>query len=128
MPSCKLRKIACLNCSPPFTSSLHCSITLMLNHLKEMDRVGGAASAPSLMGADQITVSKLSEKMLLPFSGLSTGQLEQDIAKRWPSLKSIDGCIVEIHGPLSKGKFDVSGPVCCKAITNISDKCWPKMF
>ena len=80
------------------------------------------------MGADQITVSKLSEKMLLPFSGLSTGQLEQYIVKRWPSLKSIDGCIVEIHGPLSKGKFDVSGPVCCKAITNISDKCWPKMF
>ncbi|KAK7836948.1 hypothetical protein CFP56_021866 [Quercus suber] len=55
-------------------------------------------------------------------------QLEQDIAKCWSSLKSIDGCIVEIHGSLSKGEFGVSGPACCKAITNVSDKCWPKMF
>ena len=90
--------------------------------------VGGAALAPSLSGANQITVSKLSEKMLLPFPGLSVEQLEQDIAKCWSSLKSIDGCIVEIHGSLSKGKFGVSGPACCKAITNVSDKCWPKMF
>ncbi|KAL4652790.1 hypothetical protein ACB092_01G257000, partial [Castanea dentata] len=69
--------------------------------------IGGVAPAPSLPGV---------------------GQLEKDIAKCWSSLKSIDGCILEIHGSLSKGKFGVSGPACCKAITNVSDTCWPKMF
>lgn len=66
--------------------------------------------------------------MLLPFPGLSAGQLEQDIAKFQSSLKSIDGCILEIHGSLSKRKFDLSSPACYKAITDVSDKCWPKMF
>uniref|UniRef100_A0A2N9HT14 Prolamin-like domain-containing protein n=1 Tax=Fagus sylvatica TaxID=28930 RepID=A0A2N9HT14_FAGSY len=60
--------------------------------------------------------------------GLSPGQSGQDILQCWSSLTSIEGCINEIYGSLSKGKFGVSGPACCKAITDVSDKCWPKMF
>uniref|UniRef100_A0A2N9G4A7 Prolamin-like domain-containing protein n=1 Tax=Fagus sylvatica TaxID=28930 RepID=A0A2N9G4A7_FAGSY len=60
--------------------------------------------------------------------GLSPGQSGQDILQCWSSLTSIEGCINEIYGSLSKGKFGVSGPACCKAITDVTDKCWPKMF
>ncbi|KAL0014154.1 hypothetical protein SO802_001223 [Lithocarpus litseifolius] len=134
MPSRRLKKIACLNCSPPIPSLLHYSITRVVNHLKEIDRsldsprarVGGAA--PSPLGANQITVNKLSLPVKLPFQGLSKGNWEQDIAKCQSSLSSLNGCINEIYGTLSRGKFGVIGPACCKSITIVSDKCWPKMF
>ena len=86
-------------------------------------------TAPSPLGNDQTIESKLSMPgLLLPFPGLSPGQSGQDILQCWSSLTSIEGCINEIYGSLSKGKFGVSGPACCKAITNVTDKCWPKMF
>uniref|UniRef100_A0A2N9GUW7 Prolamin-like domain-containing protein n=1 Tax=Fagus sylvatica TaxID=28930 RepID=A0A2N9GUW7_FAGSY len=86
-------------------------------------------TAPSPLGTDQTFESKLSMSgLLLPFPGLSPGQSGQDILQCWSSLTSIEGCINEIYGSLSKGKFGVSGPACCKAITDVSDKCWPKMF
>jgi hypothetical protein len=86
-------------------------------------------TAPSPLGTDQTIESKLSMPgLLLPFPGLSPGQSGQDILQCWSSLTSIEGCINEIYGSLSKGKFGVSGPACCKAITDVSDKCWAKMF
>ncbi|KAK7848308.1 hypothetical protein CFP56_005203, partial [Quercus suber] len=37
-PSQRLREIACLICSPPIPSLIHCSITLVVNHLMEIDK------------------------------------------------------------------------------------------
>ena len=84
--------------------------------------------APSPLGADQITVSKLYLPVNLPFLGQSDENLEKDVAKCWSSLSSINRCVDEIYGTLSQGVFSVVGPACCKSITVISHKCWPKMF
>jgi hypothetical protein len=54
--------------------------------------------------------------------------LNQDIQQCWSSLSSGQGCITEIIGSLVSGKITLFGPSCCKAITVISDKCWPKLF
>ena len=84
--------------------------------------------APSPLEADQITVSKLYLPVKLPFLGLSNRNWEKDLAKYWSSLSSINRCVDEIYGTLSQDVFSVVGPACCKSITVISHKCWPKMF
>ncbi|KAK7858476.1 egg cell-secreted protein 1.1 [Quercus suber] len=84
--------------------------------------------APSPVGANQITVSKLYLLGKLPFLGLSDWNWEKDVAKCWSSLSSINRCVDEIYGTLSRGKFSLVNPGCCKSITVISHRCWPKMF
>ncbi|KAK7837291.1 hypothetical protein CFP56_021423 [Quercus suber] len=53
---------------------------------------------------------------------------EKDIVKCWSSLSSINRCVDEIYGTLSRGEFSIVGFACYKSITVISHKCWPKMF
>ncbi|KAK9210179.1 hypothetical protein WN944_002548 [Citrus x changshan-huyou] len=68
--------------------------------------------------------------MLFP-SGLSQEQPVQDIEKCWSSLTSVPSCLTEIIGPLllgQIGQIGQIGPVCCTAINQITDSCWPKMF
>ena len=90
--------------------------------------VGGDAPSPSSpLGANQIVVSKLSLPMKLHFQRL-LGNRKQDIAKCWSSLSSINWCIDEIYGTLSRGKFGVDSHACCLSIGVVSNQCWPKMF
>ncbi|KAF5742035.1 putative UPF0463 transmembrane protein C6orf35 [Tripterygium wilfordii] len=51
-----------------------------------------------------------------------------EIVECWLSLTSIEGCVAEIYKLLVGGKIGVVGPDCCNAVTEIKDKCWPKMF
>ncbi|KAJ4704987.1 ECA1 gametogenesis related family protein [Melia azedarach] len=48
--------------------------------------------------------------------------------KCWESLKSIAGCFREIEESLSHGQIGKIGPLCCSAINQVNDSCWPKMF
>ena len=73
-------------------------------------------------------MSKLYLPMKLRFLGLSDVNWEKEVAKCWSSLSSINRCVDEIYETLSQGVFSVVGPSCCKSITVISHKCWPKMF
>ena len=72
-------------------------------------------------------MSKLSLPVKLPFQRL-LGNWKQDITKCWSSLSSINWCIDEIYGTLSRGKFGVDGRACCLSIGVVSNRCWPKMF
>ncbi|KAM7254966.1 hypothetical protein ACFE04_020207 [Oxalis oulophora] len=51
-----------------------------------------------------------------------------DVTKCLSSVKSVEGCIIEIEKSFFSGKIDIIGPACCKAITKITDNCWPKLF
>ncbi|KAK0571674.1 hypothetical protein LWI29_019821 [Acer saccharum] len=51
-----------------------------------------------------------------------------EIAECWSSLENVQGCASEINKSLASGKISGIGPACCKAVTETSDKCWPKMF
>ncbi|KAJ7957714.1 ECA1 gametogenesis related family protein [Quillaja saponaria] len=59
---------------------------------------------------------------IIPFPRL--GQTHQC----WSSLTNIQGCVMEIYGSLFGGQFSVISPPCRKAITEINDNCWPKLF
>ncbi|KAK7848305.1 hypothetical protein CFP56_005204 [Quercus suber] len=113
-PSCrKAITLVSDHCSPKlFPFNLAFNLTL-----KNVCLIGFGVGGPtpSPLGADQITVSKL----YLP---------EKDIVKCWSSLSSINRCVDEIYGTLSRGEFSIVGPACYKSITVISHKCWPKMF
>ncbi|KAK7824491.1 hypothetical protein CFP56_034300 [Quercus suber] len=151
-PSRRLREIACLICSPPIPSLLLCSITLVVNHLKGNEEVSGiTASVPGCLTdvmnllfngrvnffgptcCKAITlVSDHCLPKLFPFnlafhSTLKTNW-EKDIAKCWSSLSSINRYAKEIYGTFSRGEFSVVSLACCKSITVINHKCWPKMF
>ena len=123
---CKAITLVSDHCLPklfPFNPDFHSTIK---NVCLTGSRVGEPAPAP--LGVDQITVSKLNLPVKLPFLGLSNGNWEKEVAKCWSSLSSINRCVDEIFGTLSQGVFSVIGPTCCKSITVISHKCWPKMF
>ena len=123
---CKAITLVNDHCLPklfPFNPAFHSALK---NICLTGSGVGGPAASP--LGADQITVSKIYLPVKLPFLGLSKGNWEKDVAKCWSSLSSINKCINEIYGTLSRGKFSVVSPACCKSITIISHKCWPKMF
>ncbi|OMO61679.1 hypothetical protein COLO4_33374 [Corchorus olitorius] len=51
-----------------------------------------------------------------------------DVQKCFSSLMSIQGCMLEIFTSVFGGQFGKIGPQCCKAITDINDGCWPKLF
>ena len=123
---CKAITLVSDHCLPklfPFNPAFHST-------LKNVCITGSGVGepAPSPLGANQITVSKLYLPVKLPFLGLSDGNWEKDVAKCWSSLSSINWCVDEIYGTLSQGVFSLVGPACCKSITVISHKCWPMMF
>ena len=123
---CKAITLVSDHCLPklfPFNPAFHSTVK---NVCLTGSGVGGPT--PSPLGVDQITVSKLYLPGKLPFLGLSDGNWEKDVAKCWSSLSSINRCVDEIYGTLSRGKFSLVGHACCKSITVISHKCWPKMF
>ena len=123
---CKAITLVSDHCLPklfPFNPAFHSTLK---NVCLTGSGVGGPA--PSPLGGDQITVSKLYLPGKLPFLGLLNKNWEKDIAKCWSSLSSINRCAEEIYGTLSRGEFSVVSPACCKSITVISHKCWPKMF
>ncbi|KAJ4708914.1 ECA1 gametogenesis related family protein [Melia azedarach] len=54
---------------------------------------------------------------------------ESEITECWKSITTIEGCALEIYKSLTDGQiFSGIGPACCKVVTEINDKCWPKMF
>ncbi|KAK7814153.1 hypothetical protein CFP56_003480 [Quercus suber] len=118
------------NCLSKLLPTIHIFTPLLNNSCAQSPKGNGqvselAAGKTSLPG---LLAMLRGNKDIQQCWSVLTRQLEQDIAKCWSSLKIINGCILEIHESLSKEKFNVSGPACCKAITNVSDKCWPKMF
>ncbi|KAK0572869.1 hypothetical protein LWI29_038325 [Acer saccharum] len=51
------------------------------------------------------------------------------IIECWSSLADIEGCVSEIYQSiLDIGLIGIIGSACCKAVTEINDKCWPKIF
>ncbi|KAL5783411.1 hypothetical protein ACOSP7_008440 [Xanthoceras sorbifolium] len=51
-----------------------------------------------------------------------------ELQKCWAAITSAPGCIMEIYGSLLSGQIVSVGPVCCAAITQVSENCWPMMF
>ena len=123
---CKASTLVSDHCLPklfPFNPGFHSTLKNVC-----LTGFGVGGPAPSPLGTDQITVSKLYLPVKLPFLGLSNGNWEKDVAKCQSSLSSINQCAGEIYGTLSRGVFSVVGLACCKSITVISHKCWSKMF
>ena len=123
---CKAITFVSDHCLPklfPFNPAFHSTLKNIC-----LTSSGFGGHAPSPLGADQITMSKLYFPGKLPFLGQSDENWEKDVAKCWSSLSSINRCVDEIYGTLSRGKFSLVSPACCKSITVISHKCWPKMF
>ncbi|KAF6160077.1 hypothetical protein GIB67_025740 [Kingdonia uniflora] len=54
--------------------------------------------------------------------------MDKEIKRCWSSLQSVEGCVEEIFLSFIHGKVGTIRPVCCKAITQVSEKCWPKIF
>ncbi|KAK0574583.1 hypothetical protein LWI29_025812 [Acer saccharum] len=78
-----------------------------------------AAPSPTSVGAN--AMSKVS------FPGLVPNVTE--IIECWSSLADIEGCVSEIYQSiLDTGLIGKIGLACCKAVTEINDKCWPKIF
>ncbi|XP_017982564.1 PREDICTED: uncharacterized protein LOC18588861 [Theobroma cacao] len=67
-------------------------------------------------------ISKLSATELLPV------QPGNEVAECWSSLTNSNGCLLQIFKSLPSGQIGAIGPACCKAITEIKDNCWPKLF
>ena len=115
---CKAITLVSDHCLPklfPFNPAFHSALK---NICLTGSGVGGPA--PSPLGGDQITVSKLYLPGKLPFLGLLNKNWEKDVAKCWSSLSSINRCADEIYRTISRGKFSLVSPACCKSITVIS--------
>ena len=109
MPSRRLKKIACLNCSPPIPSLLHCSITRVVNHLKEIDR-----------SLDSPRARLLSQSFYLRIKTYNNAGNFFQVYK---------GVLQTLLTPFLVAKLiSFFGTTCCKAITLFSDHCWPKLF
>ncbi|MCD7472387.1 hypothetical protein HAX54_013617 [Datura stramonium] len=66
---------------------------------------------------------------LLPGSGGQVGNdLLPDISKCVASVLNVPGCIEEILTSFLSIQLRLIGPQCCKAILDIEDSCWPKIF
>ncbi|XP_041004143.1 uncharacterized protein LOC121249509 [Juglans microcarpa x Juglans regia] len=89
-----------------------------------------AGSSPTRIGPTMAAKHSSPGQSTLPFLGLSpnSGQSGQDIARCWSSLSSVEGCVSDIYGSLSRGQFRGIGTACCRAITDVNDICWPQMF
>uniref|UniRef100_A0A0V0GL80 Putative egg cell-secreted protein 1.2-like n=1 Tax=Solanum chacoense TaxID=4108 RepID=A0A0V0GL80_SOLCH len=66
---------------------------------------------------------------LLPGLG---GQLDNglfpDISKCLASVFNVPGCVEEIITSFLTIRLRLIGPQCCKAVLDIHDSCWPKIF
>ncbi|KAF8393887.1 hypothetical protein HHK36_020085 [Tetracentron sinense] len=60
--------------------------------------------------------------------GVFPPELEPGIMQCWSSLTSIEGCVMEIFQSVLTLKIGMIGPACCKAITEVNEKCWPKIL
>ncbi|KAG2715314.1 hypothetical protein I3760_03G070600 [Carya illinoinensis] len=88
-----------------------------------------AGSSTARIGQTMAAKHSSPGQSTLPFLGLSSaGQPGQDIAWCWSSLSSIEGCVYDIYGSLSRGQFRGIGTAYCRAITDVNDICWPQMF
>ncbi|KAK2661350.1 hypothetical protein Ddye_007883 [Dipteronia dyeriana] len=77
-------------------------------------------AAPSPTLAEATTMSKVSFPRITNVT---------EIIECWSSLADIEGCVLEIYQSiLNTGLIGKIGPTCCKAVTEINDKCWPKIF
>ncbi|XP_042974292.1 uncharacterized protein LOC122305825 [Carya illinoinensis] len=93
-----------------------------------IDSCAADSSTPGI-GPTMAAKHSSSGPSTLPFLGLSPArQSGQDIARCWSSLSSIEGCVSDIYGSLSRGQFRGIGTACCRAITDVNEICWPQMF
>ncbi|XP_077242347.1 uncharacterized protein LOC143882828 [Tasmannia lanceolata] len=53
--------------------------------------------------------------------------IDPQIQACWASLYTIEGCVQEIFFSFISQQLKL-GPACCKAINEIGENCWPKMF
>ncbi|KAJ4708994.1 ECA1 gametogenesis related family protein [Melia azedarach] len=53
---------------------------------------------------------------------------ETELRECWKSITNTEGCASEVYKSFTSGQTVGIGPVCCRAVTEINDKCWPKMF
>ncbi|KAJ4708997.1 ECA1 gametogenesis related family protein [Melia azedarach] len=53
---------------------------------------------------------------------------EAEVRKCWKSITDTEGCALEVYKSFTSGQTVGIGPVCCKAVIEINDRCWPKMF
>ncbi|KAK0573489.1 hypothetical protein LWI29_008819 [Acer saccharum] len=51
-----------------------------------------------------------------------------ELLQCWKTLTSVPACLAQINNSLHDGKNDKIGPVCCAAITQVSENCWKNMF
>uniref|UniRef100_A0A2N9IAT3 Prolamin-like domain-containing protein n=1 Tax=Fagus sylvatica TaxID=28930 RepID=A0A2N9IAT3_FAGSY len=99
-------------------------------------------AAPSPLGTDQTVESNLYARATITFPRTITRAIRRIYSPTFVPLQlspssSMPGLLLPFPGlsPVAirrrhstMGKFGVSGLACCKAITDVSDKCWPKMF
>ncbi|KAH7861662.1 hypothetical protein Vadar_029052 [Vaccinium darrowii] len=55
-------------------------------------------------------------------------QTDEDIVTCWTPVIKTHGCITQMYESLCKNAFSSIGPACCRAITDIKQTCWPRMF
>lgn len=73
------------------------------------------------------------EPQLITASNLVSIWSPKDVTQCWSSLLKIQGCLAGIFWPIGgqigiiNGQLGIS-PACCKAISEISVNCWPKLF
>lgn len=66
---------------------------------------------------------------LLPGSeGQVDNVLFPDISKCVTSVLNVPGCVEEIVTSFLRVQPRLIGPQCCKAVLDIHDSCWPKIF
>ncbi|KAL5783421.1 hypothetical protein ACOSP7_008450 [Xanthoceras sorbifolium] len=77
-----------------------------------------AAPSPKAVGANAI--SEVSLQGIVKVT---------ELVECWSTFAGIEGCSLEVYkSVLNSGNIGGIGPACCKAVTEINDKCWPKMF
>ncbi|KAL5786336.1 hypothetical protein ACOSQ2_008728 [Xanthoceras sorbifolium] len=53
---------------------------------------------------------------------------DPDIQKCLSTLQNVQGCVQEIITSFLSHQVQLIGPACCKALNEVDDKCWPKVF
>ncbi|OMO61689.1 hypothetical protein COLO4_33371 [Corchorus olitorius] len=81
-----------------------------------------ASCSSRLSGANMNDVNKLSVPGLLPYVP------GHEIKECWSPLTNVKDCVFEIFRSLRGNRIGHIGPGCCKAIVNVSDSCWTKLF
>ncbi|KAK0574659.1 hypothetical protein LWI29_026830 [Acer saccharum] len=53
---------------------------------------------------------------------------DPNVAKCLSTLQSVQGCVQEIITSFLSHQVKLIGPACCKALNEVDDNCWPKVF